>query len=109
MLSNIHQSPSPRVDTTYRTHMHSVLDEGITKKIQVRNDMGLNGCAAPPLHERRECCCSAARPETAHNCVVTVGVLTVLFETRATNSPNLDATGVCHEGEVCPSIAGDSA
>jgi hypothetical protein len=34
MLSNIHQIPSFRVDATYDSGMHSVLDEAITKKIQ---------------------------------------------------------------------------
>jgi hypothetical protein len=35
MLSNIHQIPSLRVDATYYSAMHFVLDEGITNKIQV--------------------------------------------------------------------------
>jgi len=79
------------VDTTYYTHVYSVLDEGITKKIQALNDKCFNGCAAPLVMNAPECCCSARRAETAHNGVVAVGVLTILFDTRATNSPNLES------------------
>jgi hypothetical protein len=43
MLSNIHQIPSLRVDVTLQNEMHSILDEGTTKKIQAFNDKCMNG------------------------------------------------------------------
>src|SRR6201987_5354028 len=45
MLSNIHQPLSPGTHHLPHKHVHSVLDEGIAKKIQSLNDKCLNGCA----------------------------------------------------------------
>ncbi len=42
MLSNIHQTPYLWLDATYYTH--TVLDEGITEKIQALNDKCTNDC-----------------------------------------------------------------
>jgi hypothetical protein len=43
ILSNIHQIPSLGVDATYYSEMHSALDEGTTKKIQVLSDKCIPG------------------------------------------------------------------
>jgi hypothetical protein len=89
MLSNIHQIPSLRIDATCYTY--TVLDEGIAKKIQALNDQFTNGWAAPLFMNSQ----NAAAPLLVRTQLTTVSshqeLYRVFFETRATNSSNLES------------------